>query len=286
MQHFYNILFILRTFLILVIFSPFNLNAQNSSYTSEIILKISPQLEDKSPEVVSNYLLEKYASYGLKTVEVKFPVLSSHSFYAQQLNRIYKAQLTSNVSLSKVLHQLHQQPDIEYAEPLNTQAIPQNNPYYTNDTHWKSQEWYFEKIKMYQSWGITKGDSNVVIGIIDVGFQPDHPDLKNQWAENHAEKFGQAGVDDDKNGKIDDIIGWDFGNDDNDVSGDKNTSNAVHGTQVAGVASAQADNQLGIAGVGFETRLMPLKVLGRHEKFIKDENLYEAMVYAVENVKF
>jgi len=282
MQHFYNILFILRTFLILIIFNPFNLDAQNSSHTSEIILKVSPQLKNKSPEALANYLLEKYASYGLEAVEAKFPVLSSHSYYAQQLARIYKAKLTSSASLSKVLYQLNQQADIEYAEPLNTQATPQNDPYYTNDTHWKKQEWYFEKIKMYESWGITKGDSNIVIGVIDVGFQPNHPDLKNQWAENNAEKFGLAGVDDDKNGKIDDIIGWDFGNDDNDVSGDKNTSNAVHGTQVAGVASAQADNQLGVAGVGFQSRLMPLKVQDS-QGFIKDENLYEAMVYAVEN---
>jgi len=278
MQHFYNIL----SFLILVIFSPFYLDAQNLSQTSEIILKVNPQVVKQSPQATANYLLEKYASYGLETVEAKFPILSSHSFYAQQLTRIYKAQLTSSTSLSKALYQLNQKPDIEYAEPLNTQATPQNDPYYTNDTHWKKQEWYFEKIKMYESWGITKGDPNVVIGIIDVGFQLNHPDLENQWVVNEIEKFGVAGIDDDNNGKIDDVIGWDFGNDDNDVNGDRNTSNAVHGTQVAGIASAQADNQLGIAGVGFQSRLMPIKVQD-NQGFITDENLYEAMVYAVEN---
>ncbi len=276
MRYFYQIL----PFFFLLIT---NLYAQNQVFTKKIILKIDETLVHKSPESLSHYLRDKYKSWGFLVVRKKFPQIRESSYYAKQTARLYEVELDNNADIEKTLHHLNQEKDIEYAEPIYQANIQgEEDSYYPLDTYWKNQEWYFSKLELYKSWKITRGDSNVVIGIIDTGFELDHIDLVSQWAVNQAEKNGLPFVDDDNNGKIDDYIGWDFGNDDPDVTGDEFTANAAHGTQVAGVASAQTDNNEGIAGVGFYSRLMPLKVYD-NQSVINEDAIYEALVYGAEN---
>ena len=155
-----------------------------------------------------------------------------------------------------------------------------------------------------EAWDITQGDPSVVMAIVDTGVLSYHPDLGgavagghgNLWV-NQAELHGLPGVDDDGNGFVDDVGGWDFvaldsaaevrpGEDWNDADNDPDDF-AVHGTAVAGVAGAIADNGIGIPGVAPRAAIMPLRA-GYSSPLnaaglIDLGNAAQAMVYAVMN---
>jgi subtilisin family serine protease len=105
------------------------------------------------------------------------------------------------------------------------------------------------------AWNTTTGARDVVVAIVDTGVAIDHPDLAQNIWRNEAEANGAPGVDDDGNGYVDDVYGWDFAN---------NRPNGVddngHGTHCAGIIAA-AMNGMGVAGVAPNVRIMPLKFL-------------------------
>lgn len=111
-------------------------------------------------------------------------------------------------------------------------------------------------IEAEEAWTITKGDRNVKIAVIDTGVDYNHKDLVKNIMVNEAEKNGVEGVDDDGNGYIDDIYGYDFANDDADPMDDHG-----HGTHCAGVIGASHDT-FGIAGVMNNVQILPIKFLG------------------------
>jgi subtilisin family serine protease len=106
------------------------------------------------------------------------------------------------------------------------------------------------------AWDIQTGSSSVVVAIIDTGVDYIHPDLAANIWTNAGEVPGN-GVDDDGNGFIDDVRGWDFVNRDNNPADDFG-----HGTHCAGTVGAVGNNGLGVAGVSWSVRIMPLKFLG------------------------
>lgn len=106
------------------------------------------------------------------------------------------------------------------------------------------------------AWDIQTGSHEVVVAVIDTGLDYTHPDLKeNAWV-NEAELNGQAGVDDDGNGYVDDIHGYDFVNNDGDPMDDHG-----HGTHVGGTIGAKGNDGAGIVGVAWNVRLMGVKFL-------------------------
>lgn len=98
--------------------------------------------------------------------------------------------------------------------------------------------------------GITTNNDTLIIAIIDGGFQLDHPDL-NFW-RNHAE-IPNDSIDNDSNSYVDDYWGW------NTLAGSGNINTAVHGTQVAGIAAAIGNNQLGISGINWNAKIMAVR---------------------------
>ncbi len=115
------------------------------------------------------------------------------------------------------------------------------------------QAWGLKKSDAEKAWSISKGSKKVIVAIIDTGADVKHEDLKNNFWVNTAE-IPNNGIDDDKNGFIDDVYGWNFVNNDNDL-----TDNHGHGTHIAGIIGAEANNGKGIVGISPEVSLMILK---------------------------
>jgi len=111
-------------------------------------------------------------------------------------------------------------------------------------------------INVTKAWGLTRGSKNVIVAVIDTGVDYNHPDLKNQMWVNEKEANGKEGVDDDGNGFIDDIYGYDFANNDGDP-----LDGHSHGTHCAGTIGAEHDNGIGVAGVMKDVRIMAVKFL-------------------------
>ena len=148
-----------------------------------------------------------------------------------------------------------------------------------------SQQWGITKIKAREAWDITQGNKDIVVAVIDTGMDFRHPDLKDNIWTNAAEAAGLSGVDDDKNGYIDDVGGWDFAG---SIAGNPQTDADPmdfdgHGTHVAGIIAARGNNTTGIAGINWRIKIMPLKVQADNDNSLLSFAIIEAIQYAIQN---
>ncbi|MBU0469015.1 MAG: S8 family serine peptidase [Candidatus Omnitrophica bacterium] len=126
------------------------------------------------------------------------------------------------------------------------------------------------------AWNIVDGrDPNVVVAVIDSGLDMTHPDSPQYIWTNMAE-IPENGIDDDSNGYIDDVHGWNFIDNNNDLRDFKG-----HGTFVSGIIAAKTDNGIGIAGINPGAIIMPLKVAPEEGEALS-LNIYRAIRYAVD----
>lgn len=200
--------------------------------------------------------------------------------------RIQQLRLPEEMSVEQALAIYQNDPDIEFAEP-NYLVAPQAIP---NDTNFNSQ-WGLNNvgqavagyvgttgadIDAVRAWDLTSGDDTVVVAVVDTGSHLTHPDLTaNLWTNDH--EIPGNGIDDDGNGYVDDIHGWDFVDDDNtpqDVTG--------HGSHVAGTIGAQRDNAMGVAGIANRVRIMPLRFMNAFDQGTVADAIV-AIQYAVAN---
>jgi subtilisin family serine protease len=164
--------------------------------------------------------------------------------------------------------ELKNQKPIFNAKDLVSKSLPESNLWKTTNT---KQLDYFNAVSpndplfsqqanitgsnIQKAWEVTTGDS-IVVGVLDTGVDWLHPDLKDNIWINWKEFYGRSGVDDDGNGLIDDVRGWDWINNDNNPTDDHS-----HGTHVAGIIAAKGNNGIGITGVNWNAKIMPLKIL-------------------------
>ncbi|HET9233401.1 MAG TPA: S8 family serine peptidase, partial [Candidatus Eisenbacteria bacterium] len=181
------------------------------------------------------------------------------------------------------------EPDVLYAGPNHLVPVTGTA---SNDSLFDAQ-YALESARVPEAWTTSDG-TGVLIAIVDTGIELDHPDLVHQIAINTAEANGLPGVDDDQNGFTDDIRGYDF----TDVPGYPGTGDYLdrdavpeddvgHGTQVAGVAAAERDNGIGIAGVAPGARLLPLRAgfatgLPFISALLQEDDAAAAILYAAD----
>lgn len=173
-------------------------------------------------------------------------------------DKVVSIKAPGGADVASTLEILNDNPAVSVAEPDYTYriaAIP-NDPGY-------AEQWYLENIRMAEAWNFAKGSSVVKVAILDSGVDTTHPDLKDRIWQNTAEQKNNR--DDDGNGLVDDVNGWDFVDSDNDpnpaVIPDGPLEGTNHGTLVAGIIGAAGNNSEGGAGVNWSVQLMPLRVL-------------------------
>lgn len=189
------------------------------------------------------------------------------------LENIYKLKFKSGTNIWKELSIINRLDFIEYAEPLfqNELLLVPNDP--EADPNGGLQD-YLTVIRAYDGWQIDQSDSSMVIGIVDTGVNINHEDLGN-ISYNYDDPIN--GIDDDMDGYTDNFQGWDIGNDDNDPTADDNP----HGTHVTGISSASTNNAIGIAGIGFKSKYLPVNAWNSTSKTLMNE--YEGIIYAADH---
>lgn len=191
------------------------------------------------------------------------------SLTADIVSRIFVVRAVDGFDVRKLSASLERHPGIEVAEPDFALRLLDNHdddiPRVFPDDLQLGTQWHLNNpgeidgslidsdIDAPEAWHIFTGDPDFMVAVIDTGADFFHPDLEDNIWVNSAEIPGN-GVDDDRNGYIDDIYGYDFWNDDSDPYDDNG-----HGTHVSGIIGAKANNQIGIAGVAWNIRIMALK---------------------------
>ncbi|MCX7749519.1 MAG: S8 family serine peptidase [Clostridia bacterium] len=179
-------------------------------------------------------------------------------------------ELNKKEDMEKALEELQKDPDIQYVQPnfkLNYNVLAED----ILDTRFSEQWGIYNSggvingqagivrldANIIKAWDITAGDPEVVIGVIDTGTDISHPDLVNNIYRNPGEIEGD-GIDNDGNGYVDDMTGWDFADENNSVF--DSFEEDYHGTHVSGIIAA-GSNGIGIRGVAPNVKVMPLKFI-------------------------
>jgi subtilisin family serine protease len=135
----------------------------------------------------------------------------------------------------------------------------------TNDCGYRNgNEWWVDYVAGSLAWGDRGTRAPITVALFDDGVDINHPDLRNQLWTNPREAAGKPGVDDDGNGYVDDVHGWDFVDDDPNVAPEGEcVGRASHGTFMASLIGAERNNSVGIAAAGSDgARVMVLRIAG------------------------
>ncbi|XOV68593.1 MAG: S8 family peptidase [Fluviicola sp.] len=199
-----------------------------------------------SSNIVFNGIL---ATYGVTEIAMPFPGVNN------ELDRTFEFSFGQWSQVDALVNDLELLSDVEYAEKKvlhKTTMIP-------NDVH--PSQWALTKIQAFEAWDITTGDAQIKIAIVDNAVSNVHEDLQDAIWINSGE-IPNNGFDDDLNGFTDDYKGYDVA----DGNGNPNPpasagsgSPFTHGTHCAGIASASTNNGFGVAAIGFNTSIIPIK---------------------------
>ncbi|MBU4179854.1 MAG: S8 family serine peptidase, partial [Actinobacteria bacterium] len=192
----------------------------------------------------------------------------------------------SNLTVQEMIERLRRSPLVEYAEPNYIRYLDRtpNDPNYSEmwglDNTGQTGGTPDADIDAPEAWDLQTGSSSVVVAVIDSGIDLTHEDLAANLWTNPGEIPGN-GIDDDGNGYIDDVHGWDFRGNDNDPS-DTSSACVGHGTHVAGTIGAVGDNAIGVVGVNWDVQIMPLRCFGAFLGIFctaNDSDIIEAIEY-------
>ena len=166
-----------------------------------------------------------------------------------------------SMSVETAVRRLRSRPDISYAEPnyvLHISETPNDSRFpelYGLNNTGQTGGTVDADIDATQAWDVFTGSSNVLIGVIDTGVDYMHPDLAaNIWT--NPGEISDNNVDDDQNGYIDDVHGYDFVNEDGDPMDDNG-----HGSHCSGTIGAVGNNGIGVAGVNWNVKILACKFL-------------------------
>ena len=255
----------------------FNDKAMTEFSPGEFIVKVKQDTAFSNPALIA--LNEKHQVYAVDKI---FP-----NAEGTILDNVYLLHVPLRSDILSIVYEYASYSDVVYAEPNeipHLSIIP-------NDTNFSKQWSLYNTGQAFQgslhgtpdadidapeAWEIETGSSAVVIANIDTGIDYTHPDLAARIWNNTDEIPGNV-IDDDHNGYIDDIRGWDFFYNDSNVKDGEG-----HGTMIAGVIAASTNNGIGIAGVNWNSMIMPVRI-SNETGYSSFEFLVIGIRYAVDN---
>ncbi|MFK7904893.1 MAG: S8 family serine peptidase, partial [Chitinophagales bacterium] len=217
--------------------------------------------DPSSRQRILNPLIEEF---GIYLIEKSFKSLP-------EMHKYYRLHFRQKDKPEALIAALQEFSFIEFAE-----RVPLYKKFYTpNDLH--PDQWNLRKVEAEGAWDLSLGNKDVWVAMVDDAVLTTHEDLAaNIWRNDN--EIADNGIDDDGNGYIDDVMGWDSGDNDNDPNppntGDDSFS---HGTHCAGILSAATDNGLAIAAMGFNVTIIPVKTA---------DDATASLVGAIEGVEY
>ncbi len=234
---------------------------------------------------------EKILKYKIQSIKNLFRLNNGDAvlFEKYGMGRIYifnlSGEITDRDNIEEAVNEFDKDENVEYSEPVYTGTSAGVNEYKLNRLFKQDisgnipndemfyKQWYLKNsgsvdpssgggyakigadIKMIEGWDIETGSEDVIVAILDSGIKDDHPDLRDRIWINKNE-VPNNGIDDDNNGYIDDIRGWDFAYDDK-----RPDDGFGHGTNIATVIAANINNAIGFAGIDGKCKVMNCKNL-------------------------
>ncbi len=264
----------MKKFLTLCFLFALSLNAQEiiqkgkQIYLSNTLVVKLKQSQLES--VINSKIVKDLKTERFEKIEKNNILLKGES----SLNNIYILKYASSEDPAEAAKKFKQLDNVEWAEPKFVRRVvyEPNDPRFISDKLNTNLQTNLKRIFAEDAWDITKGDSSIIIGIIDTGVDWSHPDLS-------------ANILKDNTGYV---IGYDFGGLDGTEDNDPNEDVAqnlfgYHGTHVAGIAAAVTDNHIGNASIGFNSTILPVKV-SRSDR--RDISGTPYIVYGFEGIKY
>ena len=267
--------YLLLVFIASSLFANVNIIEKNGLkyFADVVVVKFKSQHSLLNKQISNTALSKQFSRFGVSGIVKHFnPQEKSEE---NPINKIYRLKISSPFDPLYVSAKLAKLSEIEWAEPLYLREIVHT----PNDPKLTIQHG-LTNVQAEAAWDISKGNSNIIIAIVDTGVDWNHEDLAaNIWLNDDPIN----GVDDDQNGFVDDIRGWDFGGLDGTADNDPVEDTPSHGTHVAGISAATTNNSTGVAGLGYNLTIMPVKT-SRHD--LGDNIIaygYEGITYAADN---
>lgn len=257
---------------------------------AELIIKAKPRVMAKGRQAELHDVIENVLGRGIPFELHAVSILAEGT----PLANAFTLRLEHPGQLRLVLEQLQSSADIQYVQFNHRFPVHAIVP---DDSLFPAQ-WGLETIRAPEAWEITTGAQEIPVAVIDTGIDYRHPDLQGQIWINDAEDVNHNGqldsmdinlIDDDGNGFVDDVAGWDFtdtaifiDNGDHTRRDNDPMDENGHGTAIAGIIGARTNNRIGVAGVAFGSKIMNLRA-GTSFGFLEEDDVAAAIVYAVRN---
>jgi subtilisin family serine protease len=221
---------------------------------------------------VPGELLVRFA--GSTTASTRADVLSDLDATVVErlpLSGLVRVRLAPGTSVDSAAAAFERRAGVRYAQPNHRYRldVSPNDPRFLDNTLWG-----LNKIEAPTAWDTTQGSDSVTVAVVDTGLDYNHADIQdNVWANDDP----LGGGDNDGNGYVDDLRGWDFANGDNNPIDDEG-----HGTHVAGTIGARGNNGQGVVGVNWRVKLMALKAADASGS-LEESWIIDAFYYACAN---